>query len=69
MPAALFIQQCANDELFSKDAMYRATDKLKHIYAKAGINERYQSRFYNVPHQFNADMQKDAFIWLDQWLK
>ena len=69
MPAALFVQQCARDELFSSEAMHRASDQLTKIYTKAGLSARFQSRFYDVTHQFNAEMQLDAFNWLDQWLQ
>lgn len=69
MPAALCILQCARDELFPLHGMQRACDKLEQLYTKAGIHERYQARFYDVTHQFNAEMQEDAFAWLDRWLK
>ena len=26
-------------------------------------------QFYDVPHQFNVQMQEDAFDWLERWLK
>jgi dienelactone hydrolase len=69
MPAAFMALECARDELFTPAGMQRACDKLSQIYAKAGLSERFQSRFYDVPHQFNAGMQRDAFAWLDRWLK
>jgi dienelactone hydrolase len=69
MPAALFVQECAQDELFTLDGMRRACEKIGQVYAKAGLTERYQYRFYDVPHQFNATMQDDAFAWLDRWLR
>jgi dienelactone hydrolase len=69
MPAALMALECAKDELFNMPGMQRACDKLTDIYAKAGLSERFQYRFYDVPHQFNASMQHDAFDWLDRWLK
>jgi dienelactone hydrolase len=69
MPAALLVLECVHDELFTRDGMQRACEKIGKVYAKAGLAERYQSRFYDVPHQFNAAMQRDAFAWLDQWLK
>jgi dienelactone hydrolase len=69
MPAALFVQQCAQDDLFSPDGMRRACEMIGEVYSKASLSERYQHRFYDVPHQFNASMQADAFAWLDRWLK
>ena len=69
MPAALLILECGRDELFNPTGMQRACEKIEAIYAKAGLGDRYQFRFYDVPHQFNAVMQQYAFTWLDQWLK
>lgn len=69
MPGALLVLQCAHDELFTPDGMQRACEKIEASYAKAGLTNSFQSRFYDVPHQFNAAMQDDAFAWLDKWLK
>jgi hypothetical protein len=33
-----------------------------------GHAERFKSRFYDVPHQFNQEMQEEAFLWLEKWL-
>lgn len=68
MPAALYVQQCARDELFTYEGMQSACVKIERNYAKAGLPERFQSRFYDVPHQFNSAMQQDAFEWLSRWL-
>ncbi|MCL5995086.1 MAG: dienelactone hydrolase family protein [Chloroflexi bacterium] len=68
MPAALFVQECAQDMLFTKEGMQRACEKIEQVYAKANLATHYQYRFYDVPHQFNAAMQEDAFAWLDRWL-
>jgi dienelactone hydrolase len=69
MPAALMVQQCAQDDLFSPAGMHHACEKISRIYAKAHMNERFACHFYDVPHQFNAAMQTDAFEWLDRWLR
>jgi dienelactone hydrolase len=69
MPGSLLVLQCSRDELFTVDGMHRACEKIERIYTKAGLRDHFQSRFYDVPHQFNATMQEDAFAWLDRWLK
>jgi hypothetical protein len=69
MPAALMVLECAQDDLFTPSGMQRACGKLDSIYTKAGLSEHLRYRFYDVPHQFNAAMQADAFDWLDHWLK
>ncbi len=69
MPGALMVQQCAQDALFPPEGMQRTCERLAALYAKAGLSERFTCRFYDVPHQFNVEMQEDAFAWLDRWLK
>ena len=49
--------------------MQKTCDRVAALYEKAGLRERFACRFYDVPHQFNVQMQEDAFDWLDQWLK
>jgi dienelactone hydrolase len=69
MPGAFMLMQCAQDALFPLDGMQATCQRVAAIYAKAGLSERFACRFYDVPHQFNAQMQDEAFDWLDQWLK
>lgn len=68
MPGALMVQQCAQDELFPLDGMRTTCQRIEALYAKAGQSDHFACRFYDVPHQFNAEMQAEAFAWLDQWL-
>jgi hypothetical protein len=42
---------------------------LTEVYQKAGAPERYKGSFYDGPHKFDAEMQKEAFNWFDRWLK
>ena len=65
---ALFVQNCARDRLFTRAGMEAAARKIRAVYEALGRPERYRMRFYDVPHQFNAEMQEDAFDWLEQWL-
>lgn len=65
---ALFVQNCARDRLFTRAGMDAAAEKIRSVYADLKRPERYQFRFYDVPHQFNAEMQQDAFAWLEKWL-
>jgi dienelactone hydrolase len=69
MPGAFMIQQCAQDELFPLEGMQKTSERVRALYEKAGMPERYSTKFYDVPHQFNVQMQEDAFDWLDKWLK
>jgi dienelactone hydrolase len=69
MPGAFMLQQCAQDQLFPFDGMQRTCERVAALYAKAGMSDRFACRFYDVPHQFDVEMQEDAFDWLDRWLK
>jgi len=66
---AVFVQNCAQDRLFTRAGMDAAAEKIRAVYADLKRPERYQSKFYDVPHQFNAAMQEEAFAWLEKWLK
>jgi dienelactone hydrolase len=66
---ALFVQNCGQDRLFTRAGMDGAAEKLRAVYAAQGRPDRYQSRVYDVPHQFNAAMQEEAFAWLEKWLR
>jgi hypothetical protein len=49
--------------------MERADRILTEVYRKAGAADHYRANFYDGPHKFDRDMQKDAFAWFDRWLK
>jgi hypothetical protein len=66
--AAVFVQNCAQDRLFTRAGMDAAAEKIRRVYADLKRPERFQSKFYDVPHQFNAVMQDEAFAWLEKWL-
>ena len=68
-PKALLVLQCRRDGLFPPQGMQEAIDKIAAVYGKAGASGRFTGRFYDVPHQFNVQMQEDAFNWFDQQLK
>jgi dienelactone hydrolase len=67
-PGALLVQQCSHDILYPLPAMQGAVEKLRDIFKKAGISERFRGSFYDVPHAFLPDMQEEAFRWLEKWL-
>jgi len=65
---AVFVQDCLQDRLFTKAGMEMAAEKIRAVYADLRHAERFRAEFYDVPHQFNAKMQEDAFAWLERWL-
>jgi len=65
---AVFVQNCAQDRLFTRAGMEMAADKIRAVYADLKRPEHFRSTLYDVPHQFNARMQEEAFAWLEKWL-
>jgi dienelactone hydrolase len=66
---AIFVQNCARDRLFTRSGMEAAVEKIRAVYLESEQLTRFQSRFYDVPHEFNVEMQEDAFAWLERWLQ
>ena len=68
MPAALLVINGKKDGLFEPSGVEIAFDKLAKCYKKAGISERVRTSFYDAPHEFNAEMQQEAWAWLKRWV-
>lgn len=68
-PRPLLVQQCRRDGLFPLAGMEAAVQGIADAYARAGLASRFASRFYDVPHEFNVQMQEDAFAWFDDHLR
>ena len=68
VPNSLFVQQCRQDALYPEEGMREAGEHLKRVYEKAGAADKFKYKFYECPHQFNTEMQRDAFEWLDTHL-
>ena len=65
---AVFVQNCSQDRLFTRAGMEAAAEKIRSVYADLKRPQWYRSRFYDVPYQFNVEMQEEAFQWLEKWL-
>src|SRR6266478_2446804 len=68
MPAALLVINGSQDRLFDLDGVRACFDKLTACYAKAGVPGRFRARLYDTPHEFNVEMQAEAWAWLRRWL-
>ncbi len=68
-PNPVLVLNNNQDSLFTLPEMQRADQILKDVYSKAGAGERYKASFYEGPHKFDREMQKEAFAWFDRWLK
>lgn len=67
-PRALFVINGSRDRLFALDGVKAAFDKVARCYAKAGAPERVKTRLYDAPHEFNLEMQAEAWEWLERWV-
>jgi len=68
-PNPVLVLNNRQDDLFTMPEMERADRILTEVYKKAGAPERYRASFYDGPHKFDREMQKEAFAWFDGWLK
>jgi dienelactone hydrolase len=41
---------------------------LENVYAKIGAADKFRGHLYDSPHEFNADMQREAWDWLKKWI-
>ncbi len=68
MPTALLVMSGTQDRLFDLDGVKASLAKLEACYAKAGLADRCRTRLYDSPHQFNAEMQAEAWAWLERFV-
>ena len=69
MPTPLLVINGSKDELFEPAGVQKSFTKLAACYAKAGVPERVRTRLYDAPHEFNLEMQAEAFKWLEKHLQ
>lgn len=67
-PGALMTVNGLKDRLYPLEAAQAAVDKIGRIFAKAGASEKYEGVFFDGPHEFNVEMQEQAFGWLGKQL-
>jgi dienelactone hydrolase len=68
LPSALLVINGSKDILFDPAGVKASFDKLTACYKKAGVPERLRVRLYDTPHEFNAEMQQEAWEWLKRHL-
>jgi len=67
-PNPVLVLNNRQDALFTMPEMERADRILTDVYKKAGTPDHYRASFYDGPHKFDREMQKEAFAWFDRWL-
>jgi len=68
MPSALLVINGSKDGLFDAQGVRECFDKLTACYRKAGVPEKFRGSLYDTPHEFNAEMQTEAWAWLRKWV-
>lgn len=68
LPGHLMTINGLRDQLYPLKAAQDAVEKIKRIFDKAGLPDHYHGLFFDAPHEFNLDMQAQAFAWLDKQL-
>ena len=64
-PRSVLVMNGSKDTLFPPAGVEKAFQKIAACYQKAGVPERQRCRLYNVPHEFNREMQAEAWSWLE----
>jgi cephalosporin-C deacetylase-like acetyl esterase len=68
-PRPLLCINGLQDKLFPVETGVRAAYKtLETVYAKLGAVEKFRGHLYDTPHEFNAQMQEEAWAWFKRWL-
>ena len=63
-PRALLVINGAKDSLFAPEGVQAAFEKIGACFQKAGASDRQRCRLYDAPHEFNRQMQDEAFAWI-----
>jgi len=66
-PRSLMLIMGSRDGLFPRPAMTASFEKIGQCYAKAKASEKQHCVLFDAPHQFNAEMQGQAWEWLSKW--
>lgn len=69
MPTPLLVINGSKDALFEPSGVQASFAKLAACYAKAGVPEHLRTRLYDTPHEFNLEMQGEAWGWLGKHLR
>jgi dienelactone hydrolase len=68
MPRPMLYMSGSQDGLFDLDSVKAGFATLNACYAKAGVPDRCRTHMYDSPHQFNAEMQAEAWAWLERFI-
>jgi dienelactone hydrolase len=67
-PRSVLVINGSRDQLFPMEGVDAAFKKIDRCFRKAGVPDRQRCRLYDAPHQFNAEMQSEAWEWIGRRL-
>ena len=68
-PKSTLVLNCNADPLYTLKGMKDAGSILKDVYKRAGAADAIRVSFYEGGHEFNPEMQAEAFKWFERGLK
>ncbi|MCC6162382.1 MAG: dienelactone hydrolase family protein [Acidobacteria bacterium] len=68
MPRPMLVFSGTKDGLFDLDGVKASHAKLRACYAKAGVPDHCRTRLHDTPHEFNLEMQTEAWAWLKRFV-
>jgi dienelactone hydrolase len=67
-PRAMLVINGSRDGLFASKGVEAAFTKIAQCYRKAGAADRQRCRLFDAPHEFNLEMQAEAWEWIRRWI-
>ena len=68
-PKPMLFFNGSEDKLFPISGVEASYQRMRRVWKAQSANDNLVTKIWPVPHLFNADMQKEAFDWLDKQLK
>ncbi len=68
VPKPLMVQHCSKDDLFPPAGMKSASEKIAEVYKMNNAADKFESRFFDLPHMFSREMQEVALEWMTYFL-
>src|SRR6185503_9708818 len=68
MPRPMLVINGSKDGLFDLDGVKASFAKLNACYTKAGASDHCRTRLYETPHEFNTEMQAEAWEWFKRFV-
>ncbi|MBM3212834.1 hydrolase, partial [Candidatus Poribacteria bacterium] len=68
-PNPMLFYNGKQDGLFPVPSVEEAYSKMRKVWESQKAGEKLVTKLWDVPHEFNLEMQKEAFEWLDAQMK